>query len=77
MKCSGMYFDRFDICEAYYLFASHYHLGQRSKEYEIFGRLQNIQFKPSPILSEESLTENGQEIYQGLIECQERRGESK
>jgi hypothetical protein len=29
-----MYFDRFDICEAYYLAFSHCHGGQWSKEYE-------------------------------------------
>ena len=34
-----MYFDRFDICEAYYCYASDYHEGQFSKIYEIFGRL--------------------------------------
>ena len=61
-------FDRFDICEAYYVFAMLWHKGQWSKEYEIFGRLNRIGFKPSPMLSgSENLTENGQEIYNRLV----------
>ena len=62
-----MYFDRFDICEAYHLFASNYHEGQFSKIYKIFGRLHNIQFKPSDNIGFETLTENGQEIYNNLV----------
>jgi len=62
-----MYFDRFDICEAYFMYASLYHKGQWSKEYEIFGKLYNIEFEPSPLLSEETLTENGKEIFNNLI----------
>ena len=60
------YFDRFDICEAYYLFASHYHDGQWSETYKIFGRLNNIQFRPSPMLSLKSLTKNSLRIYANL-----------
>ena len=60
-----MYFDRFDICEAYYLALSHCHGGQWSKEYV---RLCNLTrkgfFTPSPLLSVETLSENGREIYQ-------------
>ena len=63
-----LYFDRFDICEAYYLYASHYHGGQSSRLYEVFGRLYNIQFRPSPVLRLESLTENGRSIYDSLVE---------
>lgn len=62
-----MEFNRFDICEAYYLFASYWHGGQFSKEYRIFGRLEKIGFKPSPTLSLESLSENGVLIYQNLV----------
>ena len=62
-----MYFDKFDICEAWYLYAADYHCGQWSKEYAIFGRLHNIQFKPSPLLSFESLSDNGKEIYNNLV----------
>ncbi len=54
-----VYFSRFDICEAYYLYASHYHSGQSSEVYKIFGRLSKIGFKPSVSLS---LPENGREI---------------
>ena len=64
-----MYFDRFDICEAYYVFAVLWHGGQWSPEYRFFGRLESIGFKPSPLLRDEkSLNENGRAIYNGLIE---------
>jgi hypothetical protein len=77
MKCNGLYFDRFDICEAYYLFAVYYHLGQWSKEYEIFGRLQKIGFN-KPYLNDlkteyKRLSENGKMIFKGLIEAQKKR----
>jgi len=62
-----MYFDRFDICEAYYCYASDYHEGQWSKIYEIFGRLHELDFNPRMDLSFESLTDNGQSIYQNLV----------
>jgi len=61
-----MQFDRFDICEAYWLYASHYHSGQWSRLYAVMGRLHEMQFKPAMGLSFETLTENGQEIYQSL-----------
>ena len=63
-----MYFDRFDICEAYWCYASDYHEGQFSKIYEIFGRLYELEFDPSMDLSYESLTDNGQSIYRNLVE---------
>ena len=57
-----MHFDRFDICEAYYLALTHCHGGQWSREY---ARLCNMQkyFRPSPLLSVERLNENAREIY--------------
>ena len=58
-----MYFDRFDIAEAYYLALSHCHGGQWSREYARLGKLSR-KFKPSPFLSVETLTENGREIYE-------------
>ena len=67
MGACNMYFDKFDICEAYYVYASLYHSGQWSKAYAIFGRLERMKFKPSPMLSEEILTENALEIFNGLI----------
>ena len=57
-----MYFDRFDICEAYYLALSQCHGGQWSREYERLCKLSRI-FKPSPYLSVESLSDNAREIY--------------
>jgi hypothetical protein len=70
MKCSGYYFDRFDICEAYYVYATNYHQGQYSKEYTIFGRLHKLEFEPSLSIKEygkKGLTENGEMIYSNLI----------
>jgi hypothetical protein len=65
-----MYFDKFDICEAYYLFARHYHRGGDTSD-SIFGRLCRMRFKPGLSLSqheepEKALTENGVEIYKHL-----------
>ena len=62
------YFDKFDICEAYWCYASDWHSGQWSKIYEIFGRLDRMGFKPSPMLSTDSLEENAREIYDLLVE---------
>ncbi len=65
-----MFFDRFDICEAYYLFFSHYHEGQGSKKYHRLSKMSRY-FKPSPLLSVETLTENGREIYEALARREE------
>ncbi len=62
-------FNRFDICEAYYMFATLYHGGMGSEEYQIFNRLSKIKFKPSPMLDVESLSENAREIFDALIEA--------
>jgi hypothetical protein len=62
-----MYFDRFDICEAYYLALSHCHAGQWSKEYARLCRLMKY-FTPSRMLSVETLTDNGLEIYEHACE---------
>jgi hypothetical protein len=62
-----MYFDRFDICEAYYLYFSDYHTGQWSREYERLSKMSRY-FKPSPNLSLETLSENAREIYDALVE---------
>jgi hypothetical protein len=58
-----MYFDRFDICEAYYLALSHCHNGQWSVEYSRLCALMRY-FKPNPNLSIETLSDNGREIYE-------------
>ena len=66
-----MYFDRFDICEAYYLFAMHYHSGGDTTD-RIFWRLRRMEFRPAPSLGCSGhdmmgLTENGAMIYNDLI----------
>lgn len=58
-----MHFDRFDICEAYYLALSHCHGGQWSREYERLCAMRRY-FNPSIWLTVDSLTENGREIYE-------------
>lgn len=64
------YFDRYDIAEAYYLFASHHHAGGDTSD-RIFWRLSRMRFKPGGKLvvhddPDEALTENGAEIYRQL-----------
>ena len=64
------YFDRFDIVEAYYLFARHYHSGGDTSD-GIFARINRLHFKPRLSLTqydvpELALTENGAEIYAQL-----------
>lgn len=61
------YFNRYDIVSAYYLFGRDYHGGQFSKEYKYLGRAVKCGFNPGPLFSEESLTDNGKEIYQNLV----------
>jgi len=60
-----MYFDRFDIVEAYYLALSECHSGQWSREYARLCKIMRY-FKPRHSLSTETLTENGREIYVAL-----------
>lgn len=63
-----MYFDRFDICEAHYAFAADYHAGQGSDLYARLSRISRY-FRPSPLFrGYDSLSENGKEIYAGLME---------
>jgi len=61
------YFDSFDICEAHLLFATLWHSGQTSPIYAKFGQLHRIRYKPSPLFSEENLSENAREIYEDLV----------
>lgn len=62
-----MYFDRFDVCEAYYVYAMLHHGGQYSKEYAILGRLARIQFRADYLNGPEDLQENAREIYEKLV----------
>jgi hypothetical protein len=68
-----MYFDRFDICEAYYAFATDYHGGQWSPEYAILGRLQRMGYRAGfGGVTYDALTENGKAIYDNLVSKLER-----
>ena len=51
-----MYFDRFDIAEAWYLALSHCHGGQWSREYARLCKLSR-RFRPSPMLRVETIEE--------------------
>jgi len=57
-----MYFDRFDIVEAWYLALSDCHSGQFSEEYRRLCKILTY-FKPSPMLCVDNLSENAREIY--------------
>lgn len=69
-----MYFNRFDICEAHYMFAMLWHDGvffnshKWKKLYFKFGQLERIKFRPSPCLSNpKDLDKNAREIYRQLV----------
>lgn len=62
-----MYWDRFDICEAYYLFFSNYHWGQDSDMYQRMSRMLDY-FRPAPLLRYEYLSDNAQVIYDNLVD---------
>ena len=57
------YFDRFDICEAYYLALSHCHGGQWSREYARLCCMADY-FRPRPTLTVDTLSDNAREIYE-------------
>jgi len=62
------YFDRFDICEAYYIYAMEYHGGQWSDLYSVMGRILNLGFRLSRLIKcRNDLTDNGKEIYDNLV----------
>ena len=59
-----MYWNRFDICEAWYLALCHCHGGQNSPSYQRLCKLTRPGFfKASPMLSVDGLNENAREIY--------------
>ena len=63
-----MYWDRFDIVEAHYAFCIDWHSGQWSDLYARQCRISEY-FNPSPMFrGYDSLSENGQEIYDKLKE---------
>lgn len=61
-----MYWNRFDIVEAYYLFFCDYHGGMYSPEYRRLSEITTY-FKPKPNLSYETLEENAKCIYDNLV----------
>jgi hypothetical protein len=61
-----MYFDRFDICEAYYIFLSEYHEGQGSEKYARLCKLL-LYFKPSRMFRASTMSLNAYEIYCSLV----------
>lgn len=62
-----MYFDRFDVVEAHYAYCADYHEGQGSELYRRLCRIGGY-FTPSAMWrGYESLSDNGQEIYQSLV----------
>lgn len=65
--------NRIDICEAWYLYATLFHGGMGSPEYRIFGRLERLGFKARPSLRWwGNLSENAQEIYHRLVRAREK-----
>ena len=71
-----MYWDRFDICEAYYVAEMLWNVGGIMQERESNQRrnmstgyqLHRMRFNPRPSLNDrDSLTENGQAIYDALL----------
>lgn len=69
------YFDRWDICGAYYMYAVNWHEGQYSAIYKIFSKLNDIGFTPHKWFDLSSLTDNGSLIYQSLIKRKHLKGE--
>ena len=62
-----MYWDRFDICEAYFVAGMLHHSGQFSKGYAILSRLVAMDFRPSPLLiCPDNLEDNAREIYDNI-----------
>jgi len=61
-----MYFDRFDIVEAYFCFFTDYHDGQWSDKYKRLSKIYSY-FTPRHSLRMETLSENAREIYDNLI----------
>lgn len=67
-ELNTMYFDRFDIVEAYYCFFVDYHEGMYSQKYRRLSRVLGY-YKPSPLFKGyESLSDNAKAIYDNLVE---------
>lgn len=59
------YFDRFDVCEAYYMFATLYQPTRTHRD--TWRKLSRLKFRPSPLLRLESMSENAKEIFGQLV----------
>jgi len=62
-----MNFDRWDICEAWWLYARDYHEGQGSWSHDILGRLYRMGYRPPRDFEVDQLTQNGLDIYERLV----------
>ena len=67
-----MWFDRFDICEAYYCYMALWPGGGGSKEFALTSVFSRLQFRPRDSVTHnpEALTENGRVIYDMLVNGQ-------
>lgn len=65
-----MHWDRFDICEAWYVYAVNYHEGQGSKIHGILDRLTDMDFTPPGGLDYDTLSYNGRAICDKLVKEQ-------
>lgn len=62
------YFDRFDICAAYWTYAAEWHGGQGSKEYALFSVFSRLRYRNPPDLHKRyPENENARTILAGLI----------
>lgn len=61
------YFDRFDICEAWYHFLSQYHGGQSAIAYRRLSQLTRL-YKPGYRASLTNMSDNAKAIYRRLVE---------
>lgn len=63
-----MYFNRFDIVEAHYMYYTNYHGGMHTTEYARLSKILTY-FTPSPLLrTEDDLEENSRMIYDSLVQ---------
>jgi hypothetical protein len=63
-----MYWDRFDICAAHWMFAMLWHDGQGSATYAKFSQLERLRFSPAMGWAEPAdLEANAREIYRQLV----------
>ena len=65
-------FDRFDVCEAYWLFYCHWHRGGMTLRCEAKGRgiaeqLDRMRYRPSPLLELDTMSDGAREIYELLV----------